>query len=76
MKSRESITDRFTNRFQEAACRIRRLKILFMRRAIFSRTSLTCGLAWLVYRHTNLNSDLFNFGNLFALSYKEVKSLA
>ena len=48
IKSRDSISERLEGMFQEASYKIKNLQILFMRRAIVSRNSLTRGLAWFV----------------------------
>ena len=61
--------------FQEASYKIKNLQILFMRRAIVSRNSLTRSLAWLMYRNCNANSIYLEFGNLFAVSYKGLQTL-
>ena len=75
MKSRDSISERLEGMFQEASYKIKNLQILFMRRAIVSRNSLTRGLAWLMYRNCNADSVYLEFGNLFAVSYKGLQTL-
>ena len=76
MKPRESIRERFKDCFKEASEKIRRLQLLFVKRAVHSKNLLVQGLSWLFYRHSPrcVCRDLVE-RNLFAVSYRDLKSM-
>ena len=73
MNSRDSLHDRLEG-FQEASDKIRRFQLLFLKRSVHAKNELVQTLALRCYEDRSRSIVRGRYTNLFAVSYKELKS--